>query len=207
MVLAGDITVADSLGRVMGWFREAAGDRPIVFVPGNHEYYGSSVGEVADVLASLRSVLVLDNGVAVVGGQRFVGTTLWFPHSGKRERLDGSLNDFSQIGGFRAWVGGRAQQSADFLSSEVGSGDIVVTHHLPHPESIHPQYADSPLNRYFLHDVGSLVEDRGAALWVHGHTHCSRDYQVGRTRVVCNPFGYLRYDENAEFDEHLTIEV
>jgi hypothetical protein len=27
-------------------------------------------------------------------------------------------------------------------------------------------------------------------LWIHGHVHDSFDYQIGRTRIVCNPRGY-----------------
>jgi Icc-related predicted phosphoesterase len=75
----------------------------------------------------------------------------------------------------------------------------VVTHHLPHPRSIDPYFAGSPLNRFFLHDVSNTVECGEAALWVHGHTHASCDYRVGKTRVVCNPFGYATDGANAAF--------
>ena len=211
LVLAGDITTAENLRGVLGQFRAAAGSRPIVFVAGNHEYYGSSVVEVGSVLTECSGadplLHVLDNHSVLIDGQRFVGSTLWFPHSGKRERPDSSLNDFQQIEGFRRWVGQQADRSAAFLRANVRSGDVVVTHHLPHPRSVHPTYADSPLNRYFLHDVGDLVERGGAALWIHGHTHRSLDYRAGGTRVRCNPFGYLRLEENREFDERLTVEV
>jgi len=48
-------------------------------------------------------------------------------------------------------------------------------------------------------------------LWVHGHTHSSRDYVVGRCRVVCNPRGYAlaprALPENAAFDPALVIEI
>lgn len=86
----------------------------------------------------------------------------------------------------------------------------MVTHHLPHPRSIHPKYRGSGLNRFFLHDVSPIVENAGAALWVHGHTHSSFDYMAGETRVVCNPFGYAANcpgEPNREFDGTLTVEV
>jgi hypothetical protein len=38
---------------------------------------------------------------------------------------------------------------------------------------------------------------------VHGHTHSPFDYQVGATRIVCNPKGYS--GENPNFDPALTI--
>lgn len=210
LVLAGDVTTAAHLGEVFEGFAGVARGRPIVFVPGNHEYYGASPAGVAEVLASCRAKVpelqVLDGGVAVVEGQRFVGTTLWFPHPGAPQVEDVLLADFRQIAGFGSWVGGEARRAAAFLRETVRAGDVVVTHHLPHPGSIHPRYGTSPITRYFLHaGLDDVVAGGGAKLWIHGHTHASLDYTVGGTRVVCNPFGYLRVEENREFDERLTI--
>jgi Icc-related predicted phosphoesterase len=89
---------------------------------------------------------------------------------------------------------------------------VVVTHHLPHPGSIHPRFADDALTPAFCSDLSELVESSGAVLWVHGHTHESCDYVAGGTRVVCNPKGYGpirqggRY-ENMNFDPGLAIEI
>jgi hypothetical protein len=35
-------------------------------------------------------------------------------------------------------------------------------------------------------------------LWTHGHTHEDFDYMIGSTRVVCNPRGYVNYEERAD---------
>jgi hypothetical protein len=35
-------------------------------------------------------------------------------------------------------------------------------------------------------------------LWTHGHTHELFDYMIGDTRVVCNPRGYINYEELAD---------
>ena len=51
------------------------------------------------------------------------------------------------------------------------------------------------------------------ALWVHGHTHTSHDYRVGRCRIVCNPRGYqtatMALPENRAFrgDRVLTLDA
>ena len=82
---------------------------------------------------------------------------------------------------------------------------VVVTHHLPSPRSVAPQFMDSPINCYFLCDVERLMGDR-PKLWVHGHTHSSCDYLVGATRVISNPFGYPR-EVNHEYVEKLVIDV
>jgi Icc-related predicted phosphoesterase len=89
---------------------------------------------------------------------------------------------------------------------------VVVTHHLPHPGSIHPRFADDALTPAFCSDLSELVESSGAVLWVHGHTHESCDYVAGETRVVCNPKGYgpIRHGgryENMNFDPGLVVEI
>lgn len=210
LVLAGDITTTIQLRSALVAFKKAAGSRPIVYVPGNHEFYGSGPDAVFEVLdackADNRNLHVIDNDSVVLDGRRFIGSTLWFPHSGGIERGDDALNDFSQILGFREWVGKQATRSANFLNQNLMQGDIVVTHHLPTYDSVHAAYKGSFLNKYFVHDVSPLLH-AGAHLWIHGHTHMSMDYHAGSTRVVCNPFGYLRYEENPKFDERLTIKV
>ena len=56
--------------------------RDVVFVPGNHEYYGASPREVAKVRRKLEKHLPnlhwLDRDAAAIGATRFVGATLWF---------------------------------------------------------------------------------------------------------------------------------
>ena len=211
LILAGDITTEKHLGEVLSLWRKSVGDRNIVYVPGNHEYYDSSISKVQNTFDAWskqdNKLHVLDNSQVTIDGVKFVGSTLWFAHSGKPERGDEDLNDFHLIGGFRNWISQQAKDSAQYLKDNVKEGDIVITHHLPHPKSIHPRFAGSYLNKYFLHDVSDVVENSAAKLWVYGHTHSSFDFTVSKTRLVCNPFGYLRYEQNSEFKEKLTIEI
>ena len=44
-------------------------------------------------------------------------------------------------------------------------------------------------------------------LWTHGHTHEPFDYMVGETRIVCNPRGYIGYEQRANDFKLLTVEV
>jgi len=50
------------------------------------------------------------------------------------------------------------------------------------------------------------VEERGARLWVHGHTHVSFDYRAGTTRVLCNARGYPA-EQGTSMNPELVIEV
>jgi len=44
-------------------------------------------------------------------------------------------------------------------------------------------------------------------LWCHGHIHKSKDYMIGDTRVVANPYGYYEYEINPDFDATKVIEI
>ena len=53
---------------------------PILFVMGNHEFYRHAIVEerrLAAEVALKQDITVLDDAVAVIGGVRFVGATLW----------------------------------------------------------------------------------------------------------------------------------
>lgn len=97
---------------------------------------------------------------------------------------------------------------------------VVVSHHGPSYESVDeayrvPQY--SMLNGAYA--SGILDKDNpsysaylanSVDLWIHGHTHCTLDYDIGRVRVVTNPRGYtLNSDENenSRFDWYKSVEL
>lgn len=194
LVIAGDLTSYKGLPSALTLLAESAGDKPVVYVLGNHEAYGATwkgaLEEARRAQTAHKNLHVLEQETATIASRRFVGCTLWFPHDPHPEREDSFLGDFSYIADIYEFLPRTAKASAAFLGKTVRAGDIVVTHHLPHPDSVHPRYKGSALNRFFLHDVSGAVELNGATLWVHGHTHTSCDYKAGATRVVCNPFGY-----------------
>lgn len=192
LVVAGDLCEHYLLHWALGYL--LARYEHVVYVPGNHEYYGSSLEEMQEtrrLLVEASSRLHwLDEGAVEIEGQRFIGCSLWFPDSPEARQRRAFLNDFRHIRGFEKWVWQRFERDRAFLKKEVSPGDVVVTHHMPPPLSIAPQYQGSPLNCYFLGDVSEVVEDGKARLWVHGHTHDAADYVLGETRVFCNPHGY-----------------
>jgi Icc-related predicted phosphoesterase len=231
-VCAGDLTngvaaAVDWLGRVV-----ASRGMPVVFVPGNHEFYGSAVfeGLEAGRLAAERwpNVHLLDDRSVTVGGVRFVGATLWTDYAlfgdkpedmawimGAADRL---MNDHRTIlwrvlpqrEAFTPSVARRLhQRSRSFLERELAApfdgATVVVTHHAPHSGSVQPQWEDSPTTPAYASDLTAVIEAGRPDLWVHGHMHDACDYRVGDTRIVCNPRGYG--NENARFDPGLIVEV
>jgi Icc-related predicted phosphoesterase len=52
------------------------------------------------------------------------------------------------------------------------------------------------------------VREHQPKLWFHGHSHDRCDYQLGKTRVVANPLGYLNEIRSLEaFEQSSQVEV
>ena len=208
-------------------------DKPVLYVPGNHEFYGGSIDGRLEELQRLSEgtrVQVLDQHEVHIDGVRFLGATLWTDfelfgeprqRTAARAEAQRTMRDFSRI---RARETGTElftpddaaaifQRHAAWLQRELAqehTGEtVVITHHAPTRHSIHPRFADSLLNACFVSDAEHLLRVGRVALWVHGHTHDSFDHRVHGTRVVCNPRGYARggVNENAAFDPDFCVEL
>ena len=77
---------------------------------------------------------------------------------------------------------------------------VVVGHHAPSKASTHPRYQTEVIvNGAYSSRLDQFILDHPQIkLWTHGHTHEEFDYMVGTTRVVCNPRGYINYEERAD---------
>jgi 3',5'-cyclic AMP phosphodiesterase CpdA len=86
---------------------------------------------------------------------------------------------------------------------------VVCTHHAPSKGSEHPRYAhDQLMNGAYNSNLDNFIMDRpGIKLWTHGHTHEDFDYMVKSCRVVCNPRGYINYEDRADRFELKVVEV
>jgi predicted phosphodiesterase len=202
LVLAGDIQRGvRAIERFADW------PVPVLYVAGNHEYYRGLWEQVRSELrrnADGTAVHFLDDNAMTLGGVRFLGSTLWTDYrvSGESqaaamEAAEAVVLDHQRVstqsGPFRAQQAlDQHLSSRDWLEQELSKNGaartVVITHHAPHPGSIHPRYAGNPINGAFVSDLTDLVER--ADLWLHGHVHDSFDYRVGSCRVVCNPRGY-----------------
>ena len=77
IVLAGDIN--PGLDGII-WAREAFTDKPIVYIAGNHEFYGQHWDDLLGQLretARAHDIHFLENETAMIKGVRFLGCTLW----------------------------------------------------------------------------------------------------------------------------------
>lgn len=86
---------------------------------------------------------------------------------------------------------------------------VVVGHHSPSRQSTHPRYmADELVNGGYSSRLDFMIEDMPQIkLWTHGHTHEPFDYNIGLTRIVCNPRGYIGHERRADEFELKFVEV
>lgn len=226
VVLAGDIGCG---AQGIDWGREHFPEAEIIYVPGNHEFYDSemhaALGEMR-AAAARTGVHLLDADSVEIVGVRFLGATLWTdfalygaePKDIARAMAIGQtmMADYRVI----RWKHGGSltpEHTRDIHRLQVGwltaalsrpfaGSTVVITHHLPHPQSVHAKYQGDWSNTCFASDLSALVRPP-VNLWIHGHTHESMDYKIGDTRVVCNPRGYVPQEPNEHFNPALVVEL
>lgn len=229
-VIAGD--VCDRINLSINWAGKVIRPRmPVVFVPGNHEFFTSTLDDTrrnARMLCNALGVSLLDDTAVVIDGIRFAGGTLWtdFRLNGASDEAVAkamtdarvSMADYGEtrvldIDAYRQMrpedTLAQHRRTRDFLA-EALEGDqtlptVIVTHHAPHRGSIHERYATDPVTAAFVSDMDEEIRRWKPRAWIHGHVHSSFDYRVGDTRIVCNPKGYRL--ENPDFDFMKVIEI
>ncbi len=222
VVLAGDIGVGLEGLR---WTQARFPDRPVIYVPGNHEFYHHDIALIDELKAEAPGNMhVLNDDEVIIGDVRFLGSILWtdFALFGEADKFFAiqaarqRMTDFSiiQNHGQRFMPEDAIQlhtASRDWLATMLAEPfdgmTVVVTHHAPSSQSVHPRYAHDLLTPAFASNLENLMEGDRAALWVHGHMHESFDYEVYGTRVVCNPRGYTPEALNPDFRPDWVIEI
>ena len=196
LVIAGDLFVPrrqhlQHLAGILDHFAKKA--RWVLYVEGNHEFYGSNREYIEKFLGDYlpgNYIWLRNNGIELEG-KHFFGGAMWFGNEDGRNGLyRDQMNDWSQIKGFSGWV---YEENAKFrlaAMEQVRPETIVITHYLPHSNSTPRMYKDSDLNRFFVSDMTPIIHSRRPRLWLHGHTHMPCDYQLEDTRVLCHPHGY-----------------
>jgi predicted phosphodiesterase len=82
---------------------------------------------------------------------------------------------------------------------------VVVTHFAPSLTSADPRYGLTPGSAGFCNALDALLHH--AQLWLHGHLHAPSNYRKNGCRVMANPLGYARKNEQNAFQATLCIEL
>lgn len=226
LVVAGDLTTR--MERGVKWLLERVTNRPVVYVAGNHEAYGTDLDrtiEKARIAATGTNIHILENDSVTINSTVFLGAIGWtdfnlFGDQDRAMRVAGEvMNDYRKIRITNylyrlrpAHTLARHKETRAFLQRELSRPKtlprVVVTHMGFHAEAVRRGFESDLVSAAYTSD--DPIE--GADLWVYGHTHESRDFRAGATRVVSNPKGYGPWRaheiwENRHFDPTLIIEI
>lgn len=212
-------------------------NKPVYYIPGNHDFYRSTIDSVINSLKQKQKEIpnfflvnddlytLPDNNTLLFGG------TMWSdfnmvpinPFDPNHESLYKTFNDylcdFTYIrnnDGFNLTPKDCKKLCIDFknklkhmFETHIKQPILVCTHFACHPKSIHPKYKDNILNPYFITDCSEFFEYPNLIGWLHGHTHASLNYTINNKFVKCNPRGIMKSEfiENGKFDSNLIIEL
>lgn len=225
VILAGDIS---SHTRGLTW-AAATFQQPVIYVAGNHEYYGAHIGMLSELQKpawAQSGVYFLERNTFELAGVRFLGCTLWsgFDLHGS-DKADAymdyarrSINDYWMINA----KGGKLLEPRDTqklhrtavrwldaeLSKPFDGKTVVVTHFAPHRGCVAPEHEGSDVSPYFVTDLSRLMEKHRIDVWCHGHTHTNNDFVAeGGCRVISNQLGYPSEQASVGFRKDLVIEL
>jgi hypothetical protein len=207
-------------------FVKAVADlRPTIVVPGNHEFYGSSLAQVRQkwraVAAENPNIIFLDNDVWIHKGVRFIGATLWvdFDNQNPLKLIQGQdvVKDFMYIVNAEGDDTIRPDEilaehlkSKQFILDELAKPfdghTVVLTHHSPTHGSVAEVYANNPHNYMFCSDLDKIFYYNDFLLWAHGHMHNSSFHQIDGKWVINNPRGTPRHP-NPHFDPAKVLDL
>jgi hypothetical protein len=91
------------------------------------------------------------------------------------------------------------------LETNFDGTTVVVTHFAPSLLSADPRYGMTPGTAGFCNALDDLLPH--AKFWLHGHLHAPSDYEAMGCRVIANPLGYARKNEQLHFREAQCIEI
>lgn len=207
VVLAGDIHEGT---QGILWAQKVLADRPVLYVLGNHEFYGHEFDELlaaARAVAAGSNVRLLENDVFEFEGWQFLGCTLWTDFQclgpgNEAERMQDALTampdyELITVSGHPmqpAFTIQRNRESSAWLRSrlqEGGAPTVVVSHHAPVLDTANPKFDGDAMNVCFHNHWPALFKPP-VRLWIHGHTHWCIQTEVNGIAVVSNQRGYPR---------------
>ena len=181
----------------------------VIYVYGNHEFYGSSIEKCLSQAKLLESefsnLRILNNESVTIDNVNFFGTTLWSNLSNAISEYEARsrMNDYRRITHLNRSLRpsdttrfhfDALHRLGEFLKSSADADNVVISHHAPSRQSKDERFRESTLNDAYMSDLDSFIIEHSPSYWLHGHLHCTNNYTIGNTRIMSNPRGYQVYE-------------
>lgn len=214
LLLAGDIVPFAVMHKHTDFFNYVSDHfQHAYWVPGNHEYYNSDLADRCGTLhEKIKDNVSLVNNTSVIhDDMQFVFSTLWSKIGPLYAwQIEQGMSDFHVIR-YKGKLFSAEQfnqlheESISFvqkaLEAKQTSKNIVVSHHIPTFQNYPEQYKGSVLSDAFAVELFDLIESDGPDYWIYGHHHSNvPDFEIGKTKLLTNQLGYVKYGEHGLFD-------
>lgn len=220
LILAGDIVLFKIMDDHKDFFDYISRHFKMTFwIPGNHEYYYYQADNSGFLDTKIReNVFLVNNCVKEVFGVNLIFSTLWSNISqARRWTIQQAMSDFKvikyndhlfNVDDYNLLH----QESVEFIQKALAikseNKTIVVTHHAPTFLNYPEKYVNSKINEAFATNLTALIEESSIDYWIYGHHHSNvGDFQIGKTKLLTNQLGYVKYNENIGFNSKAYIKV
>lgn len=221
LLLAGDIVPFTEIKEQAYFFDYIADNFETTYwVPGNHEYYHSDIFNKSCVInEAIRSNVFLVNNYSVqLDKLRLIFSTLWSNLSPANYLIvQNRMADFNAIqhNGEKFTPGNYNElheQCKNFISqaliAKTVTPTIIVSHHIPTFLNYPAKYKRDVLNEAFAVELHDFIEANDIDYWLYGHHHVNTpDFVIGKTKLLTNQLGYIKYKENTGFKNNAFIEL
>ena len=209
---------------------ECAKYNRVFYVMGNHEHYHGRFDRTYEELKARlpANVTLLEKEVVEHNGVMFLGATMWTNcnrmDSLTMWHLKSMMNDYRVVQNYypgkNVYHKLTPERTAEehvktmqwirlALSQHRDKPFVVITHHAPSFKSVPSRYVDDTLmNGGYASELSEdILDNENIRYWIHGHMHDPVDYEIGTSRVISNPKGYVGWDGDRDFnaDKHIIL--
>ena len=210
LILAGDIGDPDepTLYRFLELARHKY--KRVLYIPGNHEFYGTEPGSKKNPALVLDWFQKLDDQWSnfhffyrrneLIDGIRVIGATCWSTAP--------SLEKWAQL------ISAEGKKDVEFIEQGLSKSKettLVISHYPSNLRVIQENFKGKLSLFNYGQDLERLYRPP-LHTWVFGHVHQKHDfsvpyssmlYGIGKVRILCNPYGYpnetIAADKTLEF--------
>ena len=213
LVLAGDIVPLNLIEysnypgpffHIKVFFENITAYKHVIWIMGNHEYYGcniSLINKVKKDLSVYKNLHILVDETITLDGIKFAGGTKWTDmNKYDPMTINNAKNYMSDFRLIKVGPKDTLFTASDWLDlhndfiyfiRKHKNSDVVITHHSPSSQTTLNKFKhEFRGNGYYCDSLEEFILDSNFKLWLFGHQHGAYDIEIGECKIRSNPRGY-----------------